>query len=200
MGSILRLVQQFSQDSGLRVGVNFLGAFGLACEAAGAEFWASGWYKSLYRLRLADRLVGGRAYPKYWTYSAATDIHLDGEFDTLHASGLLRQFADTTPASNGLLAAAAAGVQAANVPAWRYAQSNVQASREHFLVSCVNAENLHSGVAGRAQRNLVEKWLRNAGGFASSIAAKLGPTAVTKTSHVQAWLDSFLLYRQDHNV
>ena len=200
LGSILRLVHEFSQDSGLRVGVNFVGAYGLACESAGAEFWASGWYKSLYRLRLADRLARGRAYPKYWSYPAAIDVHLESEFDSLNASGLVGQIADKTSASLGLLSAASSGTPAANVPAWRYALSNVSAAREHFLISCVQADLSHSKALSKARVDLIADWLRKAAGLAVKVASALGPTAATQTSHVQAWRDAFTGFRQDHSV
>ena len=47
--SLLHLTHIFSQETNTRVAVNFLGQFGLACDAAGADIWASGWYKSIYR-------------------------------------------------------------------------------------------------------------------------------------------------------
>lgn len=200
LGSILRLVNEFSWDSDLRVGVNFLGAYGMACEAAGAEFWASGWYKSLYRLRLADKLVGGRAYPKFWSYPAAIDVHLENEFDRIVNAGLIGQIADATSASNGLLSAASSGTPAANVPAWRYALSNVTAASEHFLISCGNANSAHSQASGKARIDLAENWLNDAIAAALKVAAALGPTAVTQTAHVQAWRDAFTGFRQDHNA
>jgi hypothetical protein len=107
--SVLDLCHLLTEDCGLRVGVNFLGAFGLVCEAAGAEFWSSGWYKSTYRLRLADDLAGGRAYPLYWSLPPLLDIHLERDFDQLVQNGLLPLIADETVASEGLLQAAEQG-------------------------------------------------------------------------------------------
>ena len=60
LASVLRLVHLFSINAGLRVIVNFMGMFGLVCESVGASMWADGWYKSLHRLRLADKI--GRAH------------------------------------------------------------------------------------------------------------------------------------------
>lgn len=200
LGSILRLAHEFSKDGDLRVGVNFIGAYGLVCESAGAEFWATGWYKSLYRLRLADKLVGGRAYPRFWSYPAAIDVHLENEFDSIVSAGLLAQIADNTSASNGLLSAAASGNPVANVPAWRYALSNVGAAREHFLVSCVQGEAMHSKQAGKARIDLAEKWLDRAAATSTAVATALGPTANTQTVHVQAWRDTLRGFRQDHNA
>jgi len=198
--SLLHLVHHFSEDCNLQVGVNFLGAFGLACEAAGAKFWASGWYKSVYRFRIADKLDGGRAYPSYWTYPAAIDVHLEKEFDILNRKGLLSQFVDRTTASAGLLRAAEQGARVDNVPTWAYRQSNIRAAKEHFLLSMVQAERLHSQYSGSSRRNFVEKWFLEAARLSSKITEEIGGDRRTKTNHVHAWKDAFVAYRQDHNV
>jgi len=199
LASILRLVHGFSQDCGLRVVVNFMGAFGLVCEAAGAESWASGWYKSLYRFRLADRLGGGLAYPSYWSYPATIDVNLESDFDKIVANGSLDLIADRTSASEGLLAAAAGQDRVRSVPAWQYSANRVTAAKEHFMLSAVQAENLHSQYRDAARRDFVEEWLKEATRRANAVAAVLGPGARTQTLHVQAWLNAFLSYRRDHN-
>jgi len=183
----------------MRVAVNFLGPFGLACEAAGAELWASNWYKSLCRLRLADKLAGGRAYPSYWSYRAATDIHLDKDFDRLNKAGIVNQIADRTAASQGLLTAAASSVSAASVPAWRYRQSNVSAAIEHYLLSSINAEQLHNSKNDNI-RDFVEQWLRQALAYSRQITSVLDNGLQTRIEHIQAWHDAFLGYREFHNV
>lgn len=198
--SILNLVHTFSQDCGLVVVVNFLGQFGLACEAAGADIWASAWYKSLYRLRIADMLAGGRAYPRYWSYSAACDIHLNEDFDRLANAGMIPELADETEASRGLLAAARSSRKAEHVPEWRYAQSNVTASREHYLRSSINAEMRHNAYLDASRLDKVEEWLRQAAEYISEIENVLGSNSQTNTRHVQAWLGALQRYRQDHDV
>ncbi len=200
LASMLHLARLFSEESGIRVGVNFMGFFGLACEAVGAEFWASGWYKSLYRFRLADRMTAGRAYPTYWSYPAATDIHLENDFQILNEAGLVSAIADPTSAAQGLLRAARAGTPPADVPAWRYAQSNVAATQEHFLISAVNAEASLMGLPPAQRLDHIQRWLSTAANHAASIAALVGPSGRTKTAHVQAWLDAYSGFRSDHNV
>lgn len=200
LASVLHLVHRFTHDAGVRVGVNFLGFFGLACEAAGAEFWACGWYKSLYRLRLADRMAEGRAVPTYWSYPAALDVNLDAEFDQLGRIGLIDGIADMTPASAGLLEAARDGISSNNVPAWRYARSNVAAAQEHFLISASNADGRFIAVDPPHRISSAATWLSTAAAHAANVAAALGPMGRTKTAHVQAWLDAFQSFRRSHNV
>ena len=212
LSSILHLTYLFANDCRLRVIVNFLGAFGLACEAVGAEGWASGWYKSLYRFRLADKLAGGRSFPAYWSYNCACDIHLEKDFDVLNEEeAFLDRIADRTEASSGLLLAASRGVRLAAesvVPAWRYSMSNVAAAENHFLLSAINAESLHSSLSEKERMDFVEHWLDEAEEHAKSIRfllaerekAEKSYRGKTKTGHVRAWLDAFRSFRRTHRV
>lgn len=196
--SVLHLTHAFARDAGGTVAANFLGPFGLACEAAGATWWASGWYKSLYRVRLADKLAGGRAYPSYWSYPSALDIHLERDFDAIAKAGRLTRFVDRTTACSGLLQAAARGTSVGRVPSWRYAQANVAAAAEHFLLSAVQSEDALQRHAKEAQLDAVEEWLRGATANAGVLSKLLGRDHKTKIAHVQSWFDAFTAYRRDH--
>ena len=198
--SVLRLVHNFAKDAGLRVGVSFLGPFGLACEAAGAEWWSSNWYVSLRRLRMADVLGGGRAYPLYWSGRAAIDVHLDKEFDKLVKAGHLSEISDKTSASDGLLAAASKGRRVSQVAPWAFRQSNVTATAAHYLQSAAQLENRHAKLSGKARLDLAEKWLDQAAKRTVKVEGVLGVERKTKTQHVQAWLNAFRGYRKLHKV
>ena len=198
--SVLELVHTFSKDAGLKVGVNFLGFFGLYCKAAGAEWWASNWYKSLYRVRIADKIAGGRAFPTYWSYKAASDINLDSDFDDIVEAGLLDTISDSTYASTGLITAAKDGKKVAAVPAWAYRQSNVTAAREHYLLSVIRQDERLSALGEEEKVELVEKWLQDAVATCDKVNSLMGNGAKTKTSHIQSWLNAFTSYRKDHKV
>jgi hypothetical protein len=198
LNSVLHLVHMFSHDAELKVGVNFVGAFGLACVAAGAEWWASNWYKSLYRVRLADKVAGGRAFPSYWTYPAACDVNLDSDFDTLVKANLLSKIADSTSASSSLLLAAGKGVSTSGVPAWAYRLSNVTAASEHYLLSVITQDQNHSAKSGKVRMDLVEQWLEQA--LLTTNQIKNMVSDRTRTDHIKAWRDAFIAYRKDHNV
>ena len=198
--SVLHLVHLLAHDAKLNVAVTFLGAFGLACEAAGASIWCDEWYKSLHRLRLADKLLGGRAHPTYWSYPSAIDVNLDDEFDAIVRQRFLDRFRDDTSAAAGLLRAAEAGQPVRRVPPWQYRQSNVSAAIEHYLLSSIQAEAQHRRSKGTARMNFVQNWLESAAAIALDIETQLGPTRKTKTRHVPAWDEAFRLYRADHNV
>jgi hypothetical protein len=198
--SLLHLVHSFSQEAKMRVAVNFLGHFGLVCEAVGAEIWASEWYRSTYRLCLADKLQAGRAYPSYWSFPAAIDVNLKADFDKLNKAGLISQIADRTEASNGLLLAASGGRSSNSILNWRYAQSNVDAAREHFLRSSIQAASNLAGYQGQERLDFISDWLEQAVKHAQTIDGILGKSAATSTKHVRAWADAFRNYRADHNV
>jgi hypothetical protein len=198
--SLLHLVHRFSHESELQVGVNFIGAFALACEAAGASWWASNWYKSLHRVRLADKVAGGQVYPLYWSGPSALDLNMESDFDALAKAGLHR-IGDHTPAASGLLRAAGRGVSANTVPAWRYAKSNRKAAIDHFLQSAIQMEALHSAQpAGTARLDHVERWLHDAESTAAWASSVLGVNAKTKLSHVSEWFEAFRDYRLTHSV
>lgn len=198
--SVLRLVHEFAHDAELAVGVNFVGAFGLACEAAGATWWASNWYKSLYRLRLQDRIAGGRAYPTYWSHPLTLDINMESDFDALAAASVLSRYEDWTPASEGLLTAAKSGVPASSVGAWAYSPSNVTAAKDHFVLSAIAHEQEYSKLTGTERLDTILDWLKAAMLGATEVATELGAQCKTKLDHVQAWYDAITHYRNDHQV
>jgi hypothetical protein len=198
--SILHLTHLFAHDARVRVGVNFIGFFGLACEAAGAEFWASGWYRSLLRCRLADHMEGGRAFPMYWSFPAALEVNMASDFDQLVGAGILGAIQDVTPASQGLIAAARNGRSAQSVPTWRYAMSNIGAAQEHFMISAVNGETELVGLPEAGKLHFVTRWLTDAAQHATQIGNTSGMGGRTRTGHVQAWLDAFTAFRRLHSV
>lgn len=198
LNSILHMTHVLARDCGKEVGVNYVGAFGLACEAAGASFWASNWYKSLYRFRLADQQGGGYAWPSYWSYPLAADIHLDSDFDRLASLQYFGNLADETEVSMGLLQAASNRTPVNQVPAWQYRASNRIAAEDHFILSLANSELLQSQYSGTARLDFVEGWLTDAAGYSRNIIDTLGATRKTKLTHVEAWRDAFVSYRRDH--
>lgn len=199
--ALLHLTHGFSQEAKLRVMVNFLGQFGLVCQAIGAEAWTSEWYKSTYRLRLADKIGGGRAYPSYWTFPAAIDVNLKEDFDSLNRAGIIARIADRTEASNALLLAAAGGRSCNSVLEWEYRQSNATAAREHYLRSSINADGKLMDYQGRSERlNFVEQWLEEAVKSVQAVEEVLGRAPATNTRHVQAWIAALRSYRADHRL
>jgi hypothetical protein len=200
LSAALRLAHVFTHDCKLNVLTNFFGPFGLALESAGATLWASHWYKSLVRFRLADKIGGGRALPSYWSYPTCADINLQSEFDTLVQSGLLSSIVDNTNACHDLLVAVSSGKSVADIPEWNYAPSNVTAAKRHYLQSMIQQEQLHSQYKDTQRLDYVENWLQNAVIIGKKVKTVLGTGSQTETAHIKAWADAFARYRQDHKV
>ncbi len=204
--SALHIAHILKDDMNLDVLAQFFGPFGLAIEAAGAKSWATGWYKSLYRLRLADKLGGGYAFPSYWSLKAVVDINLASDngklsdLDLLSKSGLLQQIADKSPTSENMLIALSKGTPVKNVLDWEYRVNNITACQNHYLYSIVQAEKDHSKYSGTNRLDYVEEWLTNAVSYKHQIVSVLGPNPKTKLEHVQAWLEAFKLFRLSHKV
>lgn len=198
--SVLRFVHMLSQFGGIKVFVNSLGAFGLACLAAGASEWATGWYKSLYRVRIADLTGAGRVFPSYWSTQAATDIHLESDFDLLVRRGLLGNIETVTAAATGLHTAAHLGLPVARVPEWEYRPSNRIAASEHFLnaVGVFSHDLMQLPLSQRLDQ--ITNWLNTATATATQLRAALGAQSRTKLNHVGAWANAFANYRRDHNL
>lgn len=200
--SALYMTHVFANVCHLRVITNFFGPFGLALEAAGAEAWASDWYKSLVRFRLGDipKPAIAISWPSFWSYALAADISLDSEFELLIKAGLQNKIEDITPASENLFRGVSNGVPVSQIIDWRYAKANVTAAIEHYEYSAIQAENLHKNYSGKNKLDFVEKWLTNAVDIADQIKRILPRPLKTRLDHIYAWKDSFINYRRSQSV
>ena len=202
--SILHLIHIFAVNCKMNVAVNFLGVFGLVCKGAGADIWSCQWYKSQYRFRLQDSIGGGRAFPLYWNRFVASDIHLENDFDRLNEAGVLRDVMDVTEASQDLNSIIGTKQKVENLPAWRYAPSNVTATREHFLASmCKMEREIGQARNIKEQQKKILEWLVNADINAKRFGAVLrgkSPASKTRLEHVSAWRSAFQAYLRTHNA
>jgi len=200
--SVLELTHLLGVDANLTVVASYLGAYGLACRAAGCDAWSTGWYKSLYRLRIPDLAGTGRARPRYWSFPAAISIHLKSDFDDLSSDNLIGggPLDDATSASNGLLTAAKQGSLVRNVPDWEYTISNVTAARGHFLASVFQVEKDLQQLSRADRVDFIHDWLKDATNLTSSVAQTLGTERDTNLDHVQAWEGAFDSYRSQFGV
>jgi hypothetical protein len=197
--SILYFVHTFSKECNLEVIVNFLGHFGLVCQAAGAAGWASNWYKSLYRLRLADKLQGGRSFPSLWSSSINADIHLRDDLDQINRHNLLEEAMEITPFTVSLSAALKARDPVSKVPDWAYRSSNVTSAINHYLSSAIAQTILLESVSESGQLDFVEEKLEHASRLARRVQGIL-TTGATHLEHVPVWLEALKNHRRSHKV
>lgn len=199
--SALYMTHLIKNDSRLQVGVNFFGVFGLILEAVGADFWASGWYKSRYRLRFADKIAGGRAFPTCWSRSAMIDINVqEDEFQKVWDAGFIVGHVENTVAIQSLITGLSQGSSTNGIPAWAYGPNNNTAAQEHFFESMCIVEKEHQQYSGTVRLDFVENNLVQAAAECKQLQNVLGKTPKTNLSHVQSWLDAFQLFRRTQNL
>lgn len=198
--SILHLTHLFSQDAGIEVMVNFSGVFGLACLAAGAKHIATGWYKSMYRMRLNDKIGTGRAYPSYWSQQSATHVHLDSDFDTVFRSGNAGLIETSSSSATILNRSSRLGNSVADVADWQFRQSNITASKNHFLE--VMGREYTSLVSLTLDKQIiaVENWISDAKSNSHQLRGLLNTGFKTKLNHQSAWDKAFAGYKLDHDL
>ncbi len=198
--STLELIHQFSNENQLKVITNFFGPFGLVCSAIGAQVWATDWYKSLIRCRLADKIGGGRVFPSFWSYPMACDINLKSDIDTIFHRGYFPKVYEETTASKSLLNGLLSGKSVQDIPAWRYTSGNKTSPMEHYRLSMIHANNVLNNTPQNGKLDYIQQWLEDATNLVDQIKPILGSESTTKTDHVKAWKDGFLAYRLVHNI
>ena len=192
VGALFRLCNGLKAGGVERVMVSFAGTAGLACLAAGADAWTTGWYRSQRRMRLSDfEIVEGRVVPAYYSHPLGGEFHMEGDLDRAVARGFLPRVADDTTASNGLLRALRAGRRVASVPEWRYALSNKAASIEHFLIACSRETASWATLDDATLQLEATRWLEAAYALSADLQ-RIGPfTPRTATNHQHGWLQAF---------
>ncbi len=198
--SAMELVFSLSKICKLDVISNFFGPYGLILEALGSQVWCSDWYKSLVRLRLADKMGGGRTYPLYWSPKIGSDIHMKDDFDLIVKSGYLDLVFSKTPASSGLYEAAIKGYSSNDVLGWRYAINNRMESLNHYRYCLLESERTIQQFSETEKLDFISDWLDSAKQNVDLITKILPRESSIRYEHVQAWQNAFSEFRIDHNI
>ena len=192
VGALLRLVRGL-KDGGLRrVIVSYAGTAGLLALIAGADGWATGWYRSERRLRLTDiEQTEGRAMPAYYSHPAATEFHLANDLTGVRDAGMLNLIRDETPDSGPLLAALDAGFGPQDVVPWQPRLSNVAAARSHYATVMIRETERIANLDGPAQTAYGRDWMRSARDAATALYGIGGFNQRTELDHQRAWREAF---------
>ena len=192
LGALLRLVRGL-KDGGLRrVIVSYAGTAGLLTLIAGADAWASGWYRSERRLRLTDfEQTEGRAMPAYYSHPAATEFHLVNDLTRVRDAGMLNLVRDETPDSGPLLAALDAGLRPQDVVPWQPRLSNVTAARSHYATAMIRETERIASLDAAAQITYGLDWIGSARDAAAALYGIGGFNQRTELDHQRAWRDAF---------
>jgi hypothetical protein len=193
VGSLLRLVSGLKAGGLARVIVCYAGTAGLLTLAVGADAWATGWYRSERRLKLADiEQSEGRAMPAYYSHPAATEFHLADDLTRIRDAGFLAPIADETPHSRDLLRALQAGRTPNEVAPWQPTQSNVTAARAHYATAMIRETRRIGELRDPAERIAYGiAWMQSATEIATALyqIGEFNPR--TELDHQRAWREAF---------
>lgn len=192
VGCLLRLVYGLKTAGLKRIVVAYTGTTGFLSLLAGADTWASGWYKSERKLKLTDiEDRDGRAYPAYYSHNFAGEFNLENDLDHAFEGGLFSAIRELTSASEPLIAGLQSGEKASIVPEWAYRPANVTAAKEHFVSVAINRT---SEIADMDESELFDyglDWLKNATSLAEVISKFENRNPRTEINHQSSWYKAF---------
>jgi len=192
IGALLRLTDEFRRGGIGRIVVSFAGMAGLLTLAAGADTWASQWYRGERRLRLPDfEDSEGRAVPAFYSHRLAGEIHMQKDLDTLVAAGQLQGISDITPASTGLMAALMANEKVSAVPAWAHRPGNIAKAREHLLHVATRETNNLAQLDENGRHTAVSQWVTSASTLATALYQYAPFNPRTSIDHQEAWMNAW---------
>lgn len=191
--AVLAITDDLYRGAGQRVVVNYMGAFGAVAAVAGAEIWASGYYRSLRRLRLADMNDGeGRQYPRYYSLRLLGDIGVEDDLARVWKTDASKLLRTNTEAAKPLHAALDRGDSSASVATWSYGVSNITAASAHYNEAMhALGRHLHA-MTPKERVDFMNGFLDRAAALASrlrQIDPRLG--RATDISHQSAWVNAF---------
>jgi hypothetical protein len=189
--SLLILADDLNRGAGRQVIVNYMGSFGPVILAAGARIFASGYYLSQRRLKLADfEDKNARAYPRYMSKKLAGDIGI--ESDLQEAYRLLGSTVLTdTPVSLPLNNAIRNGVATRRVPEWAYVQQNITAAAAHYNWVTLELGRMLSSALPEQRPAVVRRWLRAAARDAEVLRNGGISHNQSDITHQSVWLGAF---------
>lgn len=199
VGALLRLCHELKRGGVERVLVAFAGTAGLLALCAGADAWATEWYRSERRLYRPDfEEKDGRAYPAFYSHALCGEVHLKADMDKIVEAGDLSRISDVTSASKGLLRALAAGRKVSSVPEWAHSPGNITTAREHFLSVAARETRAVSALGPADRREYGRQWLESASRLADDLTRLTPFEDRTAVEHQDSWrlaFDEFLRSR-----
>ncbi|HBG25511.1 MAG: hypothetical protein A2Y10_14500 [Planctomycetes bacterium GWF2_41_51] len=192
VGCLLRLVYGLKTAGLKRIIVAYTGTTGFLSLLAGADTWASGWYKSERKLKLTDiEDKDGRAYPAYYSHNFAGEFHVEKDLDRAFEQGLFSAILEPTSASEPLVAGLRSGKKVSMVPEWAYRPTNVTAAKEHFVSVAINRTSEIADMGESELFNYGLKWLENAKSLAEVISKLENRHPRTEINHQSSWYKAF---------
>ncbi|HEX6367325.1 MAG TPA: hypothetical protein VF006_00250 [Longimicrobium sp.] len=175
-----------------RLIVNSLGTFGAIMSAAGAEIFASDFYRSARSLRLAELIdkSGGAQMPRYFSPALLGDIGLESDLAAIAKAGLLDRVRLNTDAAQELHEE----LETTNniVFEWQHERQRVRNAKAHYLEAMMRIGRTLSAMEVAERAAFVRKWLQKSVKLAKDLrGAGITSGYYTDLSHQQAWLNAY---------
>lgn len=185
--TLLRLASEFKTAGIPTVLVAWVGTAGLPAIAAGADGWASGWYRSERRLKLDDLRndSSGPAAPAFYSHRLGGEVHPQ-DLDKVRDANRLDLIEEETPWSRGLFRALRDGRSAKDLPDWTN-----HAARAHFNTVMIRETTTLLGLAPSQRTKHVARWLGEAERRARELAKIEDLHPRTAVGHQEIWREAF---------
>lgn len=198
--SLLILADDLIRGAARQVAVNYIGPFGAVLAAAGARVWASGYYRSQRRMRLADQEEDeGRAYPRFYSSPLAGDVGVEEDLRRLRDAGLLHHVFSRSEASVPLYNAIQANRYPNAAPQWEYRPGNIWAAAAHYNDIACKIEGFFDSKDNAGIIEAVDRWLKQASALANQVGSSGVSPQHTDTRHQAIWLSAFQKWRRYAN-
>lgn len=193
---LLILCDDLARGAGKRAIINYIGPFGAVMLAAGAAVWASGYYRSQRRMKLADQEEDvGRSYPRFYSSPFAGDLGIEEDLQLLGRTDLFPKLFSRSRASLPLLHAIQTGRYPQAAPQWEYRPGNIWAAAAHYNDICCKVDAYLDTRDAQGKIDAVERWLVQAATF-SADATNAGISGThSDLRHQQIWLSAFRKWR-----
>jgi hypothetical protein len=194
--ALLILCDDIARGAGKRVLVNYIGPFGAVMLATGASVWASGYYRSQRRMKLADQEEDvGRSYPRFYSSPFAGDLGVQDDLQLLSRTDLFHKVFSRSRASLPLLHAIQNGTYPQSAPQWEYRPGNIWAAAAHYNDICCKIDAYLDTKDTQGKIEAVDRWLAQSAAF-SKAASDAGVSGThSDMRHQDIWLSAFRKWR-----
>jgi hypothetical protein len=191
--AMLVIADDLNRGAGRQIITNYLGSFGAVMSAAGAGIWASGYYRSQRRLRLADyEEKVAMAMPRMFSLGLIGDVGLANDLLNAHVNGLgKRVLLPSTDQTESLMQALELGTFPQSVPQWEYRQSNLTAAAAHYLSIHESISRSLDSLESDRRTDFVHRWLKRAAKLAGDLSGIGVNGQYSDIAHQRPWLDAY---------
>lgn len=192
--SILEFCYRVGSLAGKKILLNYVDTFGIVCLAAGADGFASGYFRKAKRLNYSDfESEFGIVYPKFYSHTTICDYLSARDLERLRDKRLLRLIDDDwTAASDSLRRALLGGAPVNSVPEWAETRNNYSQAVAHYIQKVRQVVDTVNALSIGERRQQVLDWLQDAERTVNYLNERFRDENLSDTgSHVGMWRAAF---------